>query len=884
MIDTPILALAQPLHMLLEDHQKWNQGMIKQQTIPNESQAKPLGTIVDGCVVTAPAADVFSSPANTAEPSAPASGAATTSSSGYDRPPKPILDVMLAPSLRVPFLSPTGTRMLLVSWQKCFSIARMARPFLRLAGVRVDPGNHGRRGMAGGGIRELVLAQVPSGATRPVVLPENGCAGYPRWSADSRYFAFENVTANSVDLWIGDGDTGEVRQVSGVRLNPMLGSELRWMPDQRTLLVKLVPAHLGPPPATPSAPAGPIIQESDGRSGESSTYEARDTLKDAHDVALFDYYATSQLAVVRIRDMSVALVGSPGRYYGVHPAPDGQHLLVSTIQKPYSYLTTVARFPRDIAVWDISDQAHVVAHKIASRPLMERVPIHGVPTGPRQFSWRTTEPATLVWAEALDGGDWNVNAPQRDRLMTSTAPFDQPPREVMRLAQRYCGIDWTAQSDLALLAEYNGNRQWWSAYLINFDARIPAPRLLWDMSSHEQYADPGNPVMRTLPNGFSVIRKEGDSIFLAGAGASPHGDRPFLDRLDLATFKTQRLFRSDRSSLESFFAFTEDDSRSFLTSHQSPTDPPNVYVRRLRAAIDAPPGEATFTSSSAAVTHTTDPTPAVRQIRKRLVRYQRADGVELSFTLYTPPGYQEGTRIPAILYAYPRDYADESKAGQTSGSQETFTQLSRHRLLLLAGYAIIDNASFPIIGDPKRAYDTYIEQIVADAQAAVDEAVRLGVADPNRIGVTGHSHGALMTANLLAHSNLFRAGVATSGAYNKTLTPRGFQNERRTVWQAQDVYLKTSPFFYADRLKAPLLIVHGADDPNPGTTPQQASLLYEAIRGNGGITRLVMLPHETHGYAACESNEQLVYEMLRWFDRYLKSAPPGNATHCRVAA
>jgi dipeptidyl aminopeptidase/acylaminoacyl peptidase len=264
----------------------------------------------------------------------------------------------------------------------------------------------------------------------------------------------------------------------------------------------------------------------------------------------------------------------------------------------------------------------------------------------------------------------------------------------------------------------------------------------------------------------------------------------------------------------------------------------------------------------------------VRQIQKRLVKYKRADGLDLSFTLYTPPGYHEGQRVPTILYAYPLDYADASVAGQVTGSQEQFTRLYQYSLLLLAGYAIIDDASFPIVGDPKKAYDTYLEQVVADAKAAVDEAVRLGVTDPDRVGVTGHSHGALMTVDLVAHSDLFRAGAATSGSYNKTLTPFGFQNERRSVWEATDVYLKVSPFFVADKLKTPLLIVHGAEDANPGTTPLQATKLYEAIRGNGGIARLVMLPHEPHWYAALESNEELVYEMLTWFDRYIKNAPP----------
>ena len=282
-------------------------------------------------------------------------------------------------------------------------------------------------------------------------------------------------------------------------------------------------------------------------------------------------------------------------------------------------------------------------------------------------------------------------------------------------------------------------------------------------------------------------------------------------------------------------------------------------------------------SSSVAVTHIADPTPLVRAIKKRLVKYKRADGLDLSFSLYTPPNYVEGTRVPTILYAYPEDYADASKAGQVTGSQQTFTRLRDYRLLLLSGYAIIDRASFPVVGDPKRAYDTFIEQLVDDAKAAVGEAVRIGVADPDRVGVTGHSHGALMTVDLVAHSDLFRAGVATSGSYNKTLTPFGFQNERRSVWQAPEVYSKVSPFFVADKIKTPLLLIHGAEDANPGTTPLQSRALYEAIRGNGGTTRLVMLPHEPHWYSALESNEQEAYEEIAWFDKYVKNAAPRAA-------
>jgi len=771
---------------------------------------------------------------------------------------------------------------LLVSWQDYPSISRVATPFLRLAGVRLEPRNHSKHDTPGGyGItrcaRSFELARVADGAQVHVALPAGACPGEPTWAADGKRFAFANIAPDSVELWIGDAKTGEVHRVPGARLNPMFNDELQWMPDQKTLLVKLVPKGMGAPPPEPIAPIGPSIQETTGEKGQSSTYENRDTLGNKHDEDIFDYYAASQLALVDAATSAIAPIGKPENYESLDPAPDGHHILVTAIHKPYSYLVTYERFPKEVEIWDISQRAHVLTHTVASLPLADRVPIHGVPVGPRDFSWRATDPATLVYAEALDGGDWNVNVPARDKVMLLRAPFNSPAVEITRTEQRYTGFAWSEQPSVALLAEYDNNRHWRKAFVIDVDDLQQKPRLLWDLSTDERYANPGTTVKRQLANGSWVVRQDGDSIYLAGVGSSPDGDRPFLDRLDLKTQKTERLFRSEKTCLERFLSFTGPDTRTFLTWHQSPTEPPNAFTRTLGPSVDPPAGEATFTSTRVAITHIPDPTPEVRAIKKRLVKYKRADGLDLSFTLYTPPGYQEGTRVPTILYAYPLDYADASTAGQVTGSQETFTQLRQYRLLLLAGYAIIDNAAFPIIGDPKKAYDTYLDQLVADAKAAVDEAVRLGVADPDRIGVTGHSHGALMTANLVAHSDLFRAGVATSGSFNKTLTPFGFQNERRSVWEAPDVYLKVSPFFVADKLKTPLLIMHGAEDANPGTTPLQAHKLYEAIRGNGGTARLVMLPHEPHWYTAMESNEQMVYEMLRWFDKYVKNAPASHA-------
>jgi dipeptidyl aminopeptidase/acylaminoacyl peptidase len=810
-------------------------------------------------------------------PSASADVPAPPQASSYDKPPQAVLDVLHAPSPPQPSMSPTHETILLVTWTDYPPMARVAEPFLKLAGVRIEPRNHSRHDTTGGyGITpcaiDYVLTKVADGSQIHVALPPGVCAGSPVWTADGKRYAFRNYAADAVELWTGEASSAEVHRAAHVRLNEMLGSTMQWMPDGQSLLVKLVPDDLGPPPPAPTVPPGPSVQETNGEKGQSSTYETRDTLRDKHDEDLFDHYVAAQLALVDAATGNVTPVGRPGAFDDVARSPDGQHILVETIHKPYSYVTAYDRFPRDVAVWD---RAGNVEHPVASIPLADRVPIHGVRTGPRDFDWRATEPATLVWAEALDGGDWNTKVPARDKTLMQKAPFTTPPVEIARTEQRFGGFTWGERPELALLTDYDDNRQWTKTFTLDVDDAKTKPHLLWDMSSREHYKHPGSPVMRVLPDGEWVIQQTGDAIYLSGQGSSPEGDRPFLDRLDLKTGKTERLFRSEKTAYEWFFALLDPAARTFVTWHQSPSDPPNALLRTLGAPVASPAaGEPAYASTTTAITHIPDPTPAVRAIKKRLVKYKRKDGVDLSFTLYTPPGYQEGTRVPTILYAYPLDYADASKAGQVTGSEQTFTRLRQYRLLLLAGYAILDNAAFPIVGDPKKAYDKYLEQLVADAKAAVDKAVEIGVADPDRIGVTGHSHGALMTANLMAHSDLFRAGVATSGSYNKTLTPFGFQNERRSVWQAQPVYLQASPFFFADKMKGPLLIMHGTDDSNPGTTPLQAEKLYEAIRGNGGVARLVMLPHEPHWYSAMESNEQLLYEMIRWFDRYVKEGAP----------
>jgi dipeptidyl aminopeptidase/acylaminoacyl peptidase len=794
--------------------------------------------------------------------------------SGYDQPPQYVLDVLHAPAPAYPILSPTRANALLVAWVTYPPMAQVAEPILKLAGVRLEPRTRRKHDTPGGyGVAQcaqtLSAVDIATRRVTAIALPAGGCADGFSWAPDGSTFAFRDTSSDAVELWVGGRD-GQTHRVGNVRLNPMLGSSLQWTGDSKALLVKMVPDDIGPAPAAQAGLEGPRIQESTG-GGEFSTYEARDTLRNQADAALFEYYGTSQLAFVDVASGTVTHAGAPAVIGDVDLAPDGEHILVTSIRKPYSYAVTYGRFAHDVEVWDRTGKAT----PLAQLPVAEHVPIAGVPAGPRDYEWRPTEPATLVWAEALDGGDWKAKVPARDKVMMQSAPFTSTPVEIARTEQRFDGIDWSERRGVGLLQEHDDNRHWRRTFLVDVDRPETKPRLIWDLSSDESYANPGRPVYRILPNGKWAMQQKGDTIFLTGQGASPAGARPFFDSFDLRSGKSRRLFRSDKDAYEYPVGFVGNAEDALLTLRQTPIEPPNLMLRTLGAQVpNAAPGEAVVVSTRRAITQLPDPTPAVRSIKKRLVTYKRKDGVDLSFTLYTPPDYKEGTRLPAILYAYPLDYANSKTAGEISGSEQYFTRLRDYQLLLLSGYALIDNAAFPIVGDPQKAYDTYIDQLVDDAQAAVDKAAELGVVDRDRIGVTGHSHGAMMTANLVAHTDLFRAGVATSGAYNKTLTPFGFQNERRSVWNAQDVYLKVSPYFYANKMHAPLLIVHGADDANPGTTPLQSEMLYEAILGNGGVARLVMLPHEPHWYSSMESNEQLAYEELRWFDKYVKNAEP----------
>jgi dipeptidyl aminopeptidase/acylaminoacyl peptidase len=507
---------------------------------------------------------------------------------------------------------------------------------------------------------------------------------------------------------------------------------------------------------------------------------------------------------------------------------------------------------------------------VTQRPLLERMPSgnDAVETGPRAVGWREDAPATLFWAEAQDGGDPGVSAKTRDALFLQAAPFQKPPFKLQELASRFAGIQW-GRDDLALVSEY-----WWKTREIKVWRVRPgeangAAELLNQRSSEDRYADPGMPTMVVSRNGRSLLQTspDGNSLYLLGEGASPEGDRPFIDKLDLTSKQTTRLWRSQAPWYEQPLAVLDKAQRVLLSREQTET-PPNLYLKTL--------GEQDGLRQLTFFRH---PTPQLKGVQKQQLRYKRADGVDLTATLYLPPGYEakRDGPLPMLMWAYPAEFKSADAAGQVTDSPYRFNRVGYWgpEAMLARGYAVLDDPSMPIIGaGTQEPNDSYLPQLKMDAQAAVDEVVRLGVADRDRIAIGGHSYGAFMTANLLAHTRLFRAGIARSGAYNRTLTPFGFQSEERNFWQAKDVYQTMSPFNYADQIKDALLLIHGEADNNPGTFPIQSERLYQALQGLGGTVRLAMLPAESHGYRARESILHMLWEEDRWLDQYVKHAKP----------
>ncbi|GLT71894.1 hypothetical protein SLA2020_438790 [Shorea laevis] len=808
--------------------------------------------------------------------------------SGYCLPPPEIRDIVDAPPLPALSFSPHRDKILFLKRRALPPLAELARPEEKLAGIRIDGKCNTRSRMSfytGIGIHQLR----PDGTLGPAKelhgYPDDAKINFVTWSQDGRHLAFsvrvdeEESGSGKLTIWVADVETGKARplfQSPDIYLNAVFDNYV-WV-DNSTLLVSTIPLSRGGLPNKPFVPSGPKIQSNEQKSViQVRTFQ--DLLKDEYDEDLFDYYATTQLVLVSL-DGTVKEIGPPAVYTSLDPSPDGKYLLITSIHRPYSFIVPCGRFPKKVDLWTADGK---FVRELCDLPLAEDIPIafNSVRKGMRSINWRADKQSTLYWVETQDGGDAKVEVSPRDIVYTQPAePLEgERPAILHQLDLRYGGISWCDDS-LALVYESWYKTRRTRTWVISPGSKDASPRILFDRSSEDVYSDPGSPMLRRTPAATYVIAKvnkendENTYVLLNGSGATPEGNIPFLDLFDINTGCKERIWQSDKEKyFESVVALMSDQKEGdlqlnqlkILTSKESKTENTQYHI------LSWPEKQA------CQITNFPHPYPQLASLQKEMIRYQRKDGVQLTATLYLPPGYDPSKDgpLPCLFWSYPGEFKSKDAAGQVRGSPNEFAGIgpTSPLLWLARRFAILSGPTIPIIGEgDEEANDRYVEQLVGSAEAAVEEVVRRGVAHPNKIAVGGHSYGAFMTANLLAHApHLFSCGVARSGAYNRTLTPFGFQNEERTLWEATATYVEMSPFMSANRIKKPILLIHGEEDNNSGTLTMQSDRFFNALKGHGALSRLVILPFESHGYAARESIMHVLWETDRWLQKYCVS-------------
>ncbi|SFG74334.1 S9 family peptidase [Pedobacter insulae] len=788
-------------------------------------------------------------------------GAFAQDAVNYQTPPKAIADLLLAKSTPNVSIDSKAEWMLFSERNSYPSIEELAMPEYRIAGMRINPNNYSPSRQTY--INSFNLKNIKTGKTLAVTgLPSPLYASTANWSPNETKIAVTHTSQNRVDLYIIDVATGKAIKTNKQPLNVIMGGGATWV-DENTLLYRVATKAANLAPARPLAPKGPTVQQSLGKAAPSPTLQ--DLIKSPYDEQLFEFYATSQL--IQNKGGVETPIGKPNIYSSVSLSPDKNYLMTRTIKKPFSYLVSAYGFPSTVS---ITDRAGKLVKLLADLPSTEVRPSgnDNVQNVPRGFDWRDDEAATITWTVALDSGLIKKNVEYHDAVVALTAPFTGTPKELLKTKMRFGGITW-GNASFALVRENSRAKQ--MSRLSRFNPSTGDVETLYELNTTDAYNNPGSPVTEKNKFGRQVIltTDNGAKLLLNNTtGASAKGDLPFLAKFDLASKKSEILWRAQPGTFEMVTDVLDPQKLVLLTRKESQKDVPNYFIKNLILRTADQP-----------ITAFTNPYPQMEGVKKEKIAYKRADGIDLTGDLYLPKGYDKAKDgpLPVLIWAYPREFNSAADAAQIRGSQDKFTTISSGGPLFFVtqGYAVLDNAEMPIVAkEGKRPNDTFVEQLKLNAEAAISKLSEMGVGDRNRMAVGGHSYGAFMTANLLAHTNLFKAGIARSGAYNRTLTPFGFQNEDRTYWQAPQLYYEMSPFSYADKIKTPILLIHGEMDDNQGTFPINSERLFAAIKGHGGTTRFVYLPYEAHGYRAKENILHQLWEINTWLDTYVKNAKP----------
>jgi len=776
----------------------------------------------------------------------------------YQKPPQEILELADVDLPPVVILNNKGDFAVLAYRNQYKSIEELSETELRLGGLRINPvTNISSRERY---YTKLAILDINSNKEINIKdLPANARISNLSWSPDQSMMAFTITTLKGVELWILEINKGTARKISNDNLNANPGKPFEWFQDNKGLLVKILPLTKKSLINEQDAiPTGPTISINEGQKAQNRTHQ--DLLKNKNDEHNFEQLVLSELYRFELNGQSKRWKNT-AMYQRINFSPDGNYILITTIERPYSYLVPYYRFPSTTVIYDKEGK---LIKKILEVPLIEELPkgFMAERKGMRDLGWRSDKPSTLYWAEVLDGGDPEVSVEFRDEVFILDAPFTGEKRSILKTINRFSGIDW-GTDNIALAYDYWWNTRNTKTYLFNPSKPESKPEIIFDRNEQDRYTDPGQFVTKRNQYGRNILEIDNDNLFLLGDGISDEGVKPFADKYNSKTKLTERLWQADgKETYEQIFDFKDVKKGILLTRIESKNKYPNYYFRNILSGDLKP------------VTQFENPFLSIQNVKKELIKYNREDGLELSATLYLPLNYEQGKKYPMVMWAYPQEFKDKNTAGQVTTSPHEFTYpyYGSPIFWVTRGYVVLDDAAFPIVGEGKEEpNDSFIKQLVENAKAAIDAVDKMGYIDRNKVAVGGHSYGAFMTANLLTHSNLFAAGIARSGAYNRTLTPFGFQSEERNYWEAPTIYYEMSPFMHAEKMKTPMLMIHGAADNNDGTHTMQSERYFNALKGLGATVRLVLLPKESHGYSARESVLHVLWEQDQWLEKYVKN-------------
>ncbi|MDD3050381.1 MAG: prolyl oligopeptidase family serine peptidase [Candidatus Cloacimonetes bacterium] len=771
---------------------------------------------------------------------------------GYKQPSGRILDIFNSPTLPYMSFRHFSPLALEITQKSHQSLEQLAEPTLNLGGLKISPRINAN--LTDYPAKEINVVDVLRKSKIAVDFNEDIKIRSLKTSHDNKKTAFSFESDDGIYLGIIDMLTGKVKKFDNFRLNEAFDNDsFYWMNDGRHITALVIPQKRTEAPQKNQIPDSPLMEESVGVVSQLRTYQ--NLLSNKHEELLFEHYTTSIITVIDTRNGNMKKISQPGIYNSIAYSPDYNYLLVSEISKPFSYSVPYYYFPK---VFKIIDKRGNLVKEFYKRPLQDNIPIGGTYTGPRYMHWNPQKNAELVYVEALDNGDPKNIVPFRDKFMIINSPFNEEAQELFKTEHRFSSVYFSEISGEMIFYEYDRDKLWYKGWLFNRNNN--QKELFEDISAKDAYNKRGQLLHRTMDNGHSLFVRNGDLIYyINNSGASPEGSFPYFASYNTKTSEQIKLFQSRNEHYEAISA-VPDDFKHLIIRSETPYSPRNYQMINLQTQERTP------------LSNYQNPHPEISSLKKELIKYSRNDGVELSGTLYLPAEYKEGTRLPLIINAYPEEYADAGTAGQVKSSPYRFISFWGHtaKYLVFEDYAVLEGASIPIVGDPETVNETFIEQLLKSVESAIDYLDSRGIIDRDKVGIIGHSYGAFMVANVLAHSELCKTGIAKSGAYNRTLTPFGFQKERRTLWEAKEFYIDISPFMFADKINEPILLIHGQNDSNSGTYTIQSERMYQAIKGNGGTSRLVILPLEDHNYRAKESNLHVLSEMIEWFNKYLK--------------